>query len=93
MIRSLCNSFALSCWFANCLPPSAFCLLFLVHRSARVLPCDKTAEQRRRVSNPFVSESYRRTGGCLFRRSSTVGDDELVLWQLTGTLFNVVQRN
>lgn len=77
----------------SCPLPSAACLLFLVHRSARVLPGDKTAEQCSRVINPFASKSYRRTGGCLFRRSSTVGNDHFVLRQLTRALLNVIKGN
>jgi hypothetical protein len=57
------------------------------------LPGCKTTQQRSRVINSFSFEVDHRTGGRMFAWSRTVGDDELVLWQLAQMIRKVCFGN
>jgi hypothetical protein len=58
------------------------CLLFLLCRVSFLLPLFKTTKQRCCILNTFCFEAGHRTGGRLFSRSRTVGDNRLVTRKL-----------
>ena len=80
---------------AFCLLLSAFCLQLLrgFDRIARRGPCIQAAYQSSRIFDSFCFEISHRTGASMFGRSSTVGDNHLVMRKFVDARQHLVGRN